>query len=55
MSLSVCCPVCEEKLDDRDVVKGHIVCWKCGWKDKLKIEDEEDCIYDYIEVWLPYD
>lgn len=31
-SLSLDCEVCKEKLDNRDLLKDNIVCWKCGWK-----------------------
>lgn len=54
MAEGISCPTCSEKLDDRDVVKGRVVCWKCGWKDPFPIDDDE-WIDALINVWLPYD
>lgn len=48
------CDVCEEPLDDRDIVRGNYVCWKCGWKKEVpkvrtyKIDEIDEMLENYL-------
>ena len=44
--MKVTCTACKENLDDRDIVKQKVICWKCGCKMDIEAtensEDEND-------------
>lgn len=49
MTTKATCPACKESLDGRDILTvnstKYIHCWKCGTKQPLPEEDQEDSKY----------
>lgn len=48
------CGRCSESLDDRDVQKEVLTCWKCGWKEtRLNVKKgKADDISEWVEKYL---
>jgi hypothetical protein len=58
MVIRVSCEICSEHLDERDLKKNRLKCWKCGWETVVLIKEDVDnpnWVEDMIDIWLPYD